>query len=134
MTALATIVGRVAAGVGDARHWLTRFNAAYQAKLGTAVYPGSLNLRLERPFEWTDGRFAPYVVRFDRTEYGGERDILLLPCRIPTLGHHRAHLWTTTTPRPLEEWRVVELLADVSLRQTYALTDGQELTVEVVGR
>lgn len=130
---LATVRGRVEAGVGDAGRWLARFNAAYGRALGYAPYPGSLNLRLAAPFDWTDGRFGAHVIPLARATYGGERDILLLECRIRTLADYRAHLWTTTTPRPVEEWQVIELLADVSLRDTWGLVDGQELTVDIVG-
>lgn len=44
------------------------------------VYPGSLNLALDCEFSWFDSGYAPHIISFDRTEYGGERDIMLLSC------------------------------------------------------
>jgi CTP-dependent riboflavin kinase len=128
----AQLTGLVEAGVGNAHVWLSRFNAAYASKLGAPVYPGSLNLRLPRPFDWTQPQLGLPVLRFARAEYGGERDILLLPCRLVSLEGHPAHLWTTTTPRDPSDWQILELLADVSLRTTYGLRDGDPVTLELM--
>jgi len=124
------LVGRVQPGKGDASRWLGRFNAAYSRKLGMPVFPGSLNVALPEPFDWYAPALQPHVVWFGREEYGGERDILLLPCRLQNLGGQRAFLWTPTTAardRP-DPW-VVELVAAVGLRATLGLRDGDEVVV-----
>jgi len=126
------LVGKVESGAQNANIWLTRFNAAYAHKLGMPVFPGSLNLRLPHAFDWTDPRFQAALIRFDRSEYGGERDILFLPCRLETLEGRSAFLWTTTTPRQGAEQNVVEIVADVPLRATFGLKDGDVLAVELV--
>ena len=126
------LVGKVEAGAQNANIWLTRFNAAYARKLGMPVFPGSLNLRLPHAFDWTDPRYEPALIRFDRSEYGGERDILFLPCRLETLEGRPAFLWTTTTPRPGADQNLVEIVADIPLRATFGLKDGDLLAVELV--
>ena len=131
------VAGRVQPGKGDASRWLARFNAAYARKVGTPVYPGSLNLALPEAFDW----FAPAVARrtvwCGREEYGGERDVLLVPCRLVRLGAREASepawLWTTTTAaraRP-DPW-VVEVIAAVPLRRTYGLADGAVVELELL--
>jgi CTP-dependent riboflavin kinase len=50
-----SLCGRVQSGKGDAARWLTLFNAAYCRKAGMRVFPGSLNVALDAPFDW----FAP---------------------------------------------------------------------------
>lgn len=125
------LLGRVQAGKGDASHWLRLFNAAYSRKLQMPVYPGSLNLALEHAFDWFAARHEGHIIRFAREEYGGERDILLLPCELPDLGR-KAFLWTTTTAardRP-DPW-VVELVCDVRLREAYGLQDGDAVALEL---
>src|SRR6476620_1597877 len=109
--------GRVQRGHGNASHWLAKFNAAYSRKVGTPVFPGSLNIALESSFDW----FAPEIVRrtvpFNRAEYGGERDILLVPCVLVNLAMQPAWLWTTTTASHdrSDPW-VVEIIAATNLR------------------
>ena len=76
--------GRVQSGKGDAAHWLRLFNAAYSRKLQMPVYPGSLNLALDHHFDWFAPRYKAFTIWFDREEYGGERDILLMPCELVT--------------------------------------------------
>ena len=123
------LVGTVEAGTQNASIWLTRFNAAYARKLGMPVFPGSLNLRLPHAFDWTHPRYAASLIRFDRSEYGGERDILFLPCRLETLDGRAAFLWTTTTPRQGAAQTLVEIVADIPLRVTFGLKDGDLLAV-----
>lgn len=117
--------GRVQSGTGDAAHWLTKFNAVYARKIGHPVFPGSLNIALSEPFDW----FLPEHVRrttwFGREEYGGERDILLIPCFLTSLENERGWLWTPTTAardRP-DPW-VVEVIAGRGLRAAFGLVDG----------
>lgn len=128
------LTGRVQSGKGDASHWLSKFNAAYSRKVGAPVFPGSLNIALESRFDW----FAPEIVRrtiaFDRAEYGGERDILLVPCVLCNLAMQPAWLWTPTTAahdRP-DPW-VVEIIAAANLRETFGLADGSIVEVELLG-
>jgi CTP-dependent riboflavin kinase len=124
--------GRLQSGKGDASHWLRVFNAAYSRKLQIPVYPGSLNLALEHTFDWFAARFQPHIIWFGREEYGGERDILLLPCELADFQGRKAFLWTpTTAARSRPDTWVVELVCDIELRETYRLQDGDVLTVEL---
>jgi len=77
--------GHVQSGKGDASRWLALFNTEYSHKTGMPIFPGSLNVALDAPFDW----FAPVIsgrtIWFGREKYGGERDILLLPCVLANL-------------------------------------------------
>jgi CTP-dependent riboflavin kinase len=124
--------GRLQSGKGDASRWLRLFNAAYSRKLQMPVYPGSLNLALEHTFDWFAARYQGQIIWFGREEYGGERDILLLPCELVDFERRKAFLWTPTTAarnRP-DPW-VVELVCDIELRETYRLHDGDIIAVEL---
>ncbi len=125
--------GKVQVGVGDASHWLELQNAAYVRKIGTPIFPGSLNLALARDFDWFSPEVQQPTIWFGREELGAERDVLLLPCILRSLENHPAHLWTTTTAardRP-DPW-VIEIIADVGLRATYGLADGDEVILEIL--
>jgi CTP-dependent riboflavin kinase len=124
--------GRLQSGKGDASYWLRLFNAAYSRKLQIPVYPGSLNLALEHTFDWFAERYQAQIIWFGSEEYGGERDVLLLPCELLDFERRKAFLWTPTTAarnRP-DPW-VVELVCDIELRKTYRLHDGDVLAVEL---
>ncbi len=61
------ILGRtVQTGFGDAARWLKLFNAAYSAKLGMPVFPGSLNIALDHVFDWFDPSYEAH--RFGSAE------------------------------------------------------------------
>ena len=126
--------GRVQSGTGDASHWLSKFNAAYSRKIGAPVFPGSLNVALASRFDW----FAPDIVRrtiaFDRAEYGGERDILLVPCVLLNLAMEPAWLWTpTTAARDRSDPWVIEIIAATNLRETFGLADGSIVEIQLLG-
>lgn len=98
------------------------------------MFPGSLNIALTYRFDWFDPGIVRRTITFDRAEYGGERDILLVPCLLRNLDMHPAWLWTPTTAardRP-DPW-VVEIIAATNLRETFGLTDGSIVEVEVLG-
>ena len=126
------LTGNVQAGFGKASHWLNLFNVAYSEKLGISVFPGSLNIALDQVFDWFDARYEAHRIWFGREEYGGERDILLLPCELVSLGHRRAFLWTPTTAAKdrRDPW-VVEVVSDVNLRDQFGLQDGDVVEIRV---
>jgi len=130
------LAGKVRARFGNASHWLKLFNTAYSQKLGMSVFPGSLNIALDHVFNWFDPRYEPHRIWFGREEYGGERDILLLPCALVSLDHRKAFLWTpTTAARDRRDPWVVEIVADVNLRNHFGLHDGDliEISVPTIG-
>jgi CTP-dependent riboflavin kinase len=124
--------GKVQAGLGDASRWLELFNAAYSEKLGISVFPGSLNIALDRIFDWFDARYEAHRIWFGREEYGGDRDILLLPCELVSLDYRKAFLWTpTTAARDRRDPWVVEIVSDVHLRNQFGLQDGDIVETRV---
>ena len=126
------LVGKIQAGFGDASRWLKLFNAAYSQKLGIPVFPGSLNIALDDVFNWFEARYKTHIIWFGREEYGGERDILLLPCELVSLDHRKAFLWTpTTAARDRRDPWVVEIVADVNLRDHFGLQDGDQVEISV---
>ncbi|MGC2625808.1 MAG: DUF120 domain-containing protein [Candidatus Udaeobacter sp.] len=126
------LVGKIHAGFGDAARWLKLFNAAYSQKLGMSVFLGSLNIALDHVFDWFHERHEARRIWFDREEYGGKRDILLLRCDLVSLDHRRAFLWTpTTAARDRRDPWVVEIVADVNLREHFGLQDGDVVEIRV---
>jgi CTP-dependent riboflavin kinase len=126
------LVGKIQAGLGDASRWWNLFNVAYSEKLGMPVFPGSLNIALDHVFDWFDAHYKAHTIRFGREEYGGERDILLLPCELVSLDRRRAFLWTpTTAARNRRDPWVVEIVADVNLRHHFRLQDGDVVEIRV---
>jgi CTP-dependent riboflavin kinase len=126
------LAGKVQAGFGEASRWLKLFNAAYSEKLGMSVFPGSLNIALDHVFNWFDARYEAQTIWFGREEYGGERDILLLPCELVSLDYRKAFLWTpTTAARDRRDPWVVEIVANINLRNHFGLQDDDVVEIKV---
>ncbi|MEN8374771.1 MAG: DUF120 domain-containing protein [Gemmatimonadota bacterium] len=128
----ARIEGIVQSGHGDAAHWLTVFSEAYEAKLGTRMFPGSLNLLLAAPFDWFSAELQDGIIPFGRDEMGGERDVLLYPAWLPELDATLGFIWTTTigaSDRP--DVRVVEFISEEGLRDRFGLQDGDVVVLQL---
>jgi CTP-dependent riboflavin kinase len=116
------LIGRVATGSGDLKRWMTLYAEAYEAAAGVALYPGSLNVVLEQP----------WALPLERVTVGAEavgRLIHLVPCSV---GPRRCFIFRTDMAERAggQEHRVVEIVADVRLRDELGVDDGD--TVEVV--
>src|SRR4030095_6275753 len=95
-------------------------------------FPGSLNLRLDQPIDWLALRYQPNIIRFGQEEYGGERDNLLLPRILASLGRRRAFLGSPIQPTlGVGTADIVEVVTDVNLRDAYGLIDGTFVEVEL---
>jgi hypothetical protein len=89
-------------------------------------------LAIKEPLECFDPIFKPNLVQFRRGKYAGERDIFLLTCRLTKQEDRRVYLWTPSIAardRP-DPW-VVEVIADVKLRDAYGLRDCEIIDVEI---
>jgi CTP-dependent riboflavin kinase len=125
--------GRVRSGKGDAARWLAAFNDAYARKTGMRVFPGSVNVALDIPFDWSARDLQDRIILFTGEEFGGERDILMLPCRLPTLGSQRAFLWITTNAvTESARQNIVEVIASVGLRDAFGLRDDDLVEIEIL--
>ncbi|MCC6573524.1 MAG: DUF120 domain-containing protein [Planctomycetes bacterium] len=125
-------IGRVQSGQNDASKWLALFNDDYSRKTGMRIFPGSLNLGIDQDFDWFAPELEAGLIRFNKAEYSGERDILLLPCRLSNLGGRRGFIWATTNAaRDPTDRRVLEVITDVKLRDVCRLVDGDLVEVQL---
>ena len=126
------LAGKVQAGLGDAARWLKLFNAAYSEKLGMPVFPGSLNIALDHVFDWFDARYEAHTIWFGREGVPRRARHTAAPCELVNLDHRRAFLWTpTTAARDRRDPWVVEIVADVNLRNHFGLQDGDVVEIRV---
>ena len=124
--------GTVQSGQNGASRWLGKFNDAYSAKTGLRIFPGSLNLVLEQAFDWDATEIQGGVIFFAMQEYGGERDIFMLPCRLTSLDGRKAFLWTpTTVARGRNAPAQVEIITDINLRHAFGLQDGDPVEFDI---
>lgn len=127
------LTGILESGHGDAGRWLSKFNDAYVRQTGIPIFPGSLNLRLLEPFDWFSTGLPSPLVEFRKREYGGERDILMLPCVLPLLDRTRGYLWTTVNAaNEADTVDLVEVIASIGLRDAFGLEDGDVIELELV--
>ena len=116
--------GTVVSGVGNFAYWIDKLQDHYLRKTGMRLYPGTLNLRLEAPYSIPAG-----ALRLEKEEYGGTVSVNLVPCRV--FGRPAFLLRTDANEAGTGHHpkTIIEIAADVKLRDVYSLRDGD--TVEV---
>jgi len=118
--------GKVVSGMGNFSYWIEKLEEHYYRKTGMHLYPGTLNVLLDEPFS-----LPPRVKRLEGEEYGGTVSVNILPCLI--LGRRAFILRTDANEegRGHHPKNIVEVAADVKLRDEFQLADGDLVEIEV---
>lgn len=119
--------GRVASGQGKFSFWIEKLKEHYLRKTGLCLYPGTLNVLLDE--DWS---VPAHCLRVEAAEYGGRVSVNLVPCRI--FGRAAFVLRTDLNesgkgPHPKN---LIEIAADVRLRDAYDLQDGDWVDIEIL--
>lgn len=118
--------GTVVSGMGNFSYWLEKLESFYTQKTGMRLFPGTLNLQLEQPYS-----LPAEVIRLEKEEYGGTVSVNIVPCRI----FERAAFLLRTDANEAgtghHPKNIIEIAADVKLRDAYHLADGDEIEVHI---
>lgn len=125
--------GIVQEGVGDASFWLRKYSSVYRTWTGMTIIPGSLNVHLAAKFDWADASLEPFKKVYSLIPYGGNRDICLIPCEVYKGGTDKIYgfAWATTHAANDFDYRVLEIITSVRLREVLRLTNGSSVTVDI---
>jgi riboflavin kinase, archaea type len=129
--------GAVVSGMGNFSYWMEKLQEHYLRKTGMRFYPGTLNVRLDAPYS-----LPKQVIRLEASEYGGTVSVNMVPCviRIPGQSIHgesggkQAFLLRTDAneeERGHHPKTIVEIAADVRLRDLFGLMDGDRVEIEI---
>ena len=116
--------GRVVTGVGNFAFWIEKLQEHYREKTGMRLFPGTLNVELEEPFELPRGR-----ARLEAGEYGGTVSVSIVPCTV--FGRAAVILRTDKADGEPELRKIIEVACEVKLRERHQLRDGDWVEVEV---
>jgi riboflavin kinase len=116
--------GRVVSGLGDFSYWIERLEDHYFHKTGLHFYPGTLNLLLDSP--WS---LPANSLRLEKEEYGGRVSVNLVPCRIFDLPAFILRTDLNESGQGPHPKNLVEVAAEVRLRDAYQLQDGDIVEV-----
>ncbi len=78
MSEVRVLRGTIVTGIGDYAQWITKYHDYYQAKTGLSLFPGTLNLRLDHPYELPSAK----VIRLEGHEYDSRVSVSILPVRL----------------------------------------------------
>lgn len=127
------IQGVVQEGEGNASYWLSKYSDVYQLWTGMKLIPGSLNLNLGAAFDWKNSSVEPFKKIYSLIPYGGNRDICLIPCEIYKDEKDKIYgfAWATTKAANDVDYRVLEIISAVRLREVLQLDNGVMVTIDI---
>ncbi|WP_259070403.1 DUF120 domain-containing protein [Mucilaginibacter sp. X4EP1] len=116
--------GKVVSGIGDFAYWIQKLEAWYTKKTGIALFPGTLNIELEFPYD-----LPANTIRLEKEEYGGTVSISMQPCTI--FGHPSFILRTDKNAAGLgiHGLHIIEVASAIKFGDVYGLKDGDMVEV-----
>ena len=113
-------------GIGDFSFWIGKLQDYYFKKTGMKLFPGTLNIQLDRPYS-----LPKKVIRLEKEEYGGTVSVSIVPCKI--FATKAFIMRTDKNEAGLGRYpkTIIEVASAVKLRDKYNLKDGDPIEVEV---
>jgi riboflavin kinase len=119
--------GSVVSGLGDFSYWMEKLESHYFRKTGLHFYPGTLNLLLDHA--WS---LPANCLRLEKEEYGGRVSVNMVPCRIFDLPAFVLRTDLNESGEGPHPRNLIEIAAEVRLRDAYQLSDGDIVEVEIL--
>ena len=116
--------GIVMSGLGEGRKYVTLYADEFRKHIGITPYPGTLNIRLEKPLDDILSGLKHLVVEPPSKEFYP----VLLYCA--ELGGHKVYLVRPIKTR--HDNRIAEIISDKYLREELGLKDGDEVVLEIM--
>ena len=116
--------GKVVTGVGNFSYWIEKLQDHYLNKTGMRLFPGTLNIQLDEPFDLPRER-----ARLEAEEYGGTVSVNIVPCKV--FGLAAVILRTDKADSEPQSRKLIEVACEVKLREQEQLSDGDVVEVEV---
>ena len=116
--------GKIQSGIGDFGIWIGKLKAHYKIKTGLDLYPGTLNIMLDRPYH-----LPKDAIRLEKEEFGGTVSVSMQPCMI---FNRKAFILRTdknASGKGVHSTNIIEIATDIKLRDEYNLKDGDEVQV-----
>lgn len=120
------LIGKVKSGLGDASYWMKKAEEAFEKKLGSKLFNGTLNIELEDDYVLNGN-----ILILKKEEYGGDQDVYIKECMV--LGHKSYIVRTEKNSKkngdhPLN---LLEIISDVCFREKYNLKDGDKVQINI---
>jgi riboflavin kinase len=121
---MSVLRGKVVTGVGNFSFWIEKLQDYYRKKTGMHLFPGTLNVELDAPFDLPKER-----TRLEAEEYGGTVSVNIVPCKV--FGRAAVILRTDKADSEPQSKKIIEVACEVKLREQHQLRDGDIIEVEV---
>jgi riboflavin kinase, archaea type len=118
--------GQVVSGMGNFSFWIEKLQDDYLRKTGMKFYPGTLNIRLDEPYS-----LPKQVIRLEASEYGGTVSVNIVPCTISGKDAFLLRTDANEQGRGHHPKTIVEIAADVRLRDFFSLQDGDFVEINI---
>ena len=119
--------GEVTHGLGQASFWVEKIERAFKEKTGIEkLFPGTLNINLEKPYKLGDSETIIYKEEFDATQ-----DVFVKPCKIYNYQAYMVRASKNESGDGDHPLTTIEIISDINLRDKFKLKDGDRVLIYV---
>jgi len=111
--------------MGNFSYWIEKLDDHYFGKTGMRLFPGTLNIQLDEPYT-----LPGKVIRLESREYGGNVSVNIVPCAIWGKSAFILRTDANEEGRGHHPRTIVEVAADVKLRDHFHLNDGDIVEID----
>ncbi|MDG5788399.1 DUF120 domain-containing protein [Evansella sp. AB-P1] len=118
--------GKVVSGFGNFSYWIEKLQKYYRKKTEMSLYPGTLNIELDKPYD-----LPTNCIRLEKVEYGGTVSVSIQPCTILNRPAFILRTDKNASGKGDHPRTIIEVATDVRLRDVYNLMDGDIVEVTI---
>ena len=118
--------GKVKSGLNDFSYWMNKLEKYYTQKTGIKLFPGTLNVELEIDFH-----LPKNCIKLEKEEYGGTVSVSIFPCKINGRNAFVLRTDKNASGKGFHPLNIIEIAADVKLRDLYNLRDDDIVEIEL---
>ena len=117
------IKGTIVSGLGEGRKYVRLYSSQFKRKIGIIPYPGTLNLRIEKPLREVIVKHKCIVVDPPSPEYS---PVLVYCAKLEGISVYLVRPLVTR-----HDERIAEIISDKYLRRELRLKDGDQVVLEI---
>ncbi len=123
--------GKVTSGIGTAKIWVKKIEDIFQEKLDIRLFPGTLNIKLNREYDVKPDIIIP------PEKYGGTQNVFVQNCNIRNNSINEiqkafiVRAEKNANKNGDHNTDIVEIVSDINFREKYNLKDNDLISIEI---
>jgi len=118
--------GTIKKGLGEGRYWISKLNPIFIKKNNMELFPGTLNIQVEKDYKIEDK-----YQTISGIEYGGTEEVLIQECKLFGEKAYIVRPKRNNEPRGDHPLNIIEIISNINFREKYKLKDNDIVEIDI---